>query len=144
MFYINFILISVPNMNIFVVMFSILYTLIILLCHCVLITLLRLQCLFFFIHMQYLNIFACIITSLFSCSWNFYLLYYDLFFIQRFCYVSWIFGMWNKLELQMHRRGPRSILYTMMVTMQVCEILLSRFTGRGVLRSTITKWGALH
>jgi len=27
------------------------------------------------------------------------MLYYDLFYIQRFCYLSWIYGMWNKCEM---------------------------------------------
>ena len=85
---------------------------------------------FFFTYVQYLNTFACMISSLFSCSRNFYVLYYDLFYIQRFCYLSCISGMWCKLELQMHRREPRSILYTTMVILEVCETLLSRCKGR--------------
>ena len=89
-------------MNLFLVNFSILCTLIIFLPHCVLIILLSFQFQpLILTYMQYLNTFACIITSLFLCSRNYYTLYYDLFHIQRFCYLPWISGMWNKLQLQL-------------------------------------------
>ena len=36
-----------------------------------------------------------------------YMLYYALFYIQRFCYLSWIYGMWNKLQLQLQEHSDK-------------------------------------
>lgn len=58
---------------------------------------------YFLTYIHYLNTFACIITSLFLCSRNYYMLYYDLFYIQRFCYLSWISETWNELQLQHYK-----------------------------------------
>ena len=42
-----------------------------------------------------------------------YYMYYDLFHIQGFCYLSWISGMWNKLQLQLQ-------LHSIMASMFKC------------------------
>ena len=90
-------------MKLFLVNFSILCIIIIFLPHCILIILLSFQFqLLILTYMQYLNTSAYIITSVFLCSRNYYILYYDLFHIQRFCYLPWISEMWIKLQLQLH------------------------------------------
>jgi len=65
--------------------------------------------------------------------------YYDLFYIQRFCYLSWIYGMWNKLQLQLFIWAPPNSHF---FCCQLCELQAYSFQlflmcGLKVARKTV-------